>query len=117
MGVDVDFTTDMLLTMKKSFLANSRNKQKFIYLLGSILEREGLQVKFSKAVSDYDIAMTACDAAQTVPVVVVGDDTDLLVLLLNHFDPDSHNPTYLQTSSKTISIPVLQTSSDPTLSQ
>ena len=118
MGVDVDFTPDMLLTMKKKpFLANSQNKQKFIYLLGSILEGEGLQVKFSKADADYDIAMTACDAAQTVPEVVVGDDTDLLVLLLHHFDPDSHNPIYLQTSSKMISIPVLQTSLDPTLSQ
>ena len=30
---------------------------------------------------------------------------------------DSHNPIYLQTSSKTISIPVFQTSLDPTLSQ
>ena len=79
--------------------------------------RGGLQVKFSKADADYDIAMTACDAAQTVPVVVVGDDTDLLVLLLHHFDLGSHNPIYLQTSSKTISIPVLQTSLDPTLSQ
>ena len=114
MGVDVDFTPDLLLTMKKKpFLANPRKITK-VHLS---LNGEGLQVKFSNVDADYDTAMTACDAAQTVPVVVVGDDTDLLVLLLHHFDPDSHNPIYLQTSSKTISIPVLQTSLDPTLSQ
>ena len=37
-GVDIDFTPDMLLPMKKkAFLANPRNKQKFIDLLSSLL--------------------------------------------------------------------------------
>ena len=38
-GVDIDFTPDMILTMnKKPFLVNSHNKQKFIDLLRSVLE-------------------------------------------------------------------------------
>ena len=42
MGVDVDFTDDMILKMKKKlFLANFKNKQKFINSLSSQMEKEG----------------------------------------------------------------------------
>ena len=66
--------------------------------------------------SDYDIAMPACTTAMTMPVVVVGDDTDLLVLLQHHFKHTEHECIYLQTSTKLINIDVLQKSIDPDLS-
>ena len=90
-GVDIDFTPDMLLRMKKkAFLANPRNKQKFIDLLSSLLKDNGIDVKQSPGDADYDIFMSACRAALETDVVVVADDTDILVLLQHHFNPATH---------------------------
>ena len=74
MGVEVDFTLDMLLRMKKkSILANQKNKQTFINLLTVQTKKEGdIQVENSIAEADFDIAMFACKVAITRPVVVVG---------------------------------------------
>ena len=73
MGVNVNFTPEMLLTMKKKpFLTYTRNKQKFIYLLGSEMEKEDdIRVTHSSADADYNIAMAACRSTVTVPAVVV----------------------------------------------
>ena len=119
MGVDVDFTPDMLLKMKKKpFLANERNKQKFIDLLGAEMEKTGrIHVKHSPGDADYDIAVCACTVALTTPVVVVADDTDILMLLQHHFQPTVHENIYLQTSTKMIDIGILQKSLEPSLSQ
>ena len=117
MGVNVDFTSDMLLKMKKkSFLANPKNKQKFIDLLGSEMVKEkGIQVRHSIGDADYDIVVSACTIAMTRPVVVVGDDTDLLILLQHHFTPTDHETIYLQTSTQLIDISILQKTLDPDL--
>ena len=40
--------------------------------------------------------------------VLVGDDTDLLVLLENHFIPGEHQALFFQTSSNLINIMVLK---------
>ena len=118
MGVDVHFTDDMILKMrKKPFLANTKNKQKFINSLSLQMEKEGIRVKQSAGDADYDIAMSACALARTKPVVVVGDDTDLLILLQHHFNPAEHRSIYLQTSSKLINIGILHSSLDPALSE
>ena len=84
MGVDVDFTGRRILKLKTPFLANPRNKQKCINLLSSQIEKEGIHLNKSSGDADYDIAMSACALAQTRPVIVVGDDTDLLILLQYH---------------------------------
>jgi hypothetical protein len=98
----------MLLKMKKTFLANQRNKQKCVYLLGSDMEKDGgIQVRHSSGDADYDIAMSACAIATSQPVVVVGNDTDL-ILLQYHFNSANHQAIYLQTSTKIIDISILQ---------
>ena len=51
------------------------------------------------------------------PVVVVADDTDILILLQHHFRPAEHESVYLQTSSKLISIEIIKCSIDPVLSK
>ena len=66
------------------FVANPRNKQKCINLMSSQMEKEGINLKQSSGDADYDIAMSACALAQTRPVIIVGDDTDLLILLQYH---------------------------------
>ena len=61
--------------------------------------------------------MSACTLARMKPVVVVGDDTDLLTLLQHHFNPTEHQSIYLQTRSKLISIGILFSLLDPVLSE
>ena len=63
---DVDITPEMLLKMKKKpFLANTSNKQKFINLIGSIMENEeGIQVRHSHSDADYNIVISVCAIAE-----------------------------------------------------
>ena len=49
------------------FVANPRNKQKFINLMSSQMEKEGIHLKQSSGDADYDIAMSACALAQARP--------------------------------------------------
>ena len=116
-GADVDVTPDINLKMnKKTFLANPRNKQQFIHLLGSELEKsEDITVKHAAADADYDIAISACNMALAKTVVVVGDDTDLLVLLQHHYQPADHRPIFMQTSTKLFNIAVLKRGLEPAL--
>ncbi len=91
-GVEVKFKEDMLLAIKKEiFLANKGNKQRFINMLGQKLEDEGCEVHYSEGDADFDIVKKAVDASANVNTVVVGDDTDLLPLLLYHAKKDTHN--------------------------
>ena len=100
----------MLLSMKKkTFLANTRNKQMFISLLGSVMEKHGLRVKHASGDADYDIAMAACASAHTKPVIVVASDTDILVLLLHHYKHTRHEPVFLQTRTKLVDVSIMCT--------
>ena len=90
-GVTVTFTEDMKLTMKKvNFLANSTNKQQFINMLGSYLEKK-CKVYHAPGDADLLIVQKAVESATMVNTALVGDDTDLLTLLCYHATLDSHN--------------------------
>ena len=112
-GAEVNFTPAMQLTMKKkTFLANPRNKQKFLNYIGSELEKAGVKVEHSSADADYNIVSTACTMAMRRSVTVVGEDTDLLVLLVHHLTPQ-HHAIFLQTATRIINIRTLQNHLDP----
>ena len=117
-GADVEVGKTTQLRMKKStFLTNSKNKQKFIFLLGEELEKcPNVQARHSPGDADYDIAMSACAVALAQPVVVVAEDTDLLVLLQHHFIPGKHQALFFQTSSNLINIMALKSNLPPELS-
>ena len=66
------------------------NKQRFLSLLGSFLEKAGCSTIHAKADADVPIVETAVQVAKSTTAVLVGDDTDLLVLLLYHVDMDGH---------------------------
>ena len=84
-GMTVNFTPDMVLTVKKDvFLSNTSNKQKFIHLLGQKLESVGCTVHHATADADLHIAVKAVESARMTPTAVIGDDTDLLILLCYH---------------------------------
>ena len=78
---DMNFGGDM-----KVFLSNNKNKQRFIHTLGEKLLLHGCRVICCERDADVDIIMTAITLAQETHVIVIGEDTDLLVLLLNHFN-------------------------------
>ena len=91
-GVTVTFTSDMQLTMKKDlFLANKTNKQQFIKMVGDHLEMKKCEVHHAPGDADLLIVQKAVELATRVNTVLVGDDTDLLILLCYHANLDSHS--------------------------
>ena len=67
------------------FLSNESNKSQFVELLNQHLVSDGHTVKKSDGDADTLIVSSAIEATSVnIPVVVVADDTDVLVMLL-HF--------------------------------
>ena len=60
------------------------NKQNFIQQLGNNLQAAGCEVFHASSDADVLIAQKAIEMANEQNTVLVGDDTDLLVLLLHH---------------------------------
>ncbi len=87
----VSFTEDMVLTIKKDlFLTNKVNKQKFIYMLGEHLSMAGCKVCHSPGDADLNIVKQTIDCGSRSPTTLIGDDTDLLILLCHHTPPGLH---------------------------
>ena len=91
----------MLQTSKEQFLVNKLNKQRFISALGVALETTSTVV-YSKADADLDIVLAAIDCAKTKATAVVGEDTDLLILLAHHACPDTHDIVFFRTKKERI---------------
>ena len=90
-GVAVSFTKDTKMNMKKeTFLSNSTNKQQFINMLSFFLERN-CKVCHASGDADLMIVQKAVELARVADTVLVGDDTDLLILLCYHACLESHN--------------------------
>jgi len=84
-GPIVNFDCNMVLKLKKEeFLRNTANKQRFINILGEKLEQSGYITIHSAGDADLSIVQAAIQSAKTITTVLVGDDTDLLVLLCHH---------------------------------
>jgi hypothetical protein len=65
-------------------MSNSHSKQAFINMLCEKLNER--DTRYKNAVDDADllIAQTAVDCALSSEVIVIGEDTDLLVLFIHH---------------------------------
>ena len=86
------FTSETPCRMKKEvFLGNSANKQKFIFMLGECLMGDGFSVHHANDDADFLIVETAIELAKAETVTVLGEDTDLLVLLLHHYRNELQN--------------------------
>ncbi|KAK3743952.1 hypothetical protein QZH41_002713 [Actinostola sp. cb2023] len=91
-GPTVHFDNNMVLKSKKEeFLANKENKQRFINLLSDRLKEAGYTTIHASGDADLCIVQTAVRLARFNETVLVGDDTDLLVLLCYHVEVDSHD--------------------------
>ena len=74
---------DLTLNIKKNvFLITKANNQAFINLLANILSGGGVSVIYAQGVKDVLITRTGLSKAAKLRTVVVGNDTNLLVLLL-----------------------------------
>jgi hypothetical protein len=84
---------------KKIFLANNKNKQQFIHLLSAKMNEAGIQTSHATGDADVLIVLTAVRSSMSRYTVLIGDDTDLLVLLCYHASAMSF-PIYFQPRSK-----------------
>ena len=66
---------------KENFLSNNANKQRFINLLSDKLDKKDINGFYTKDDADTLIATTAINAAESSEVIVVCNDTDIIVLL------------------------------------
>ena len=86
----MDFTRDMVMKSKKEdLLSNQDNKQRFIMMLGQSLEHVGCETRHAKGDADVLIVETTVQSAMSCETTLVGNDTDLLVLLWFHVKEDS----------------------------
>ena len=84
-GIEVKFSEDIALVLKKEvFLATKKNKQLFINILGKKLEDAGCTVHHALGDADHLIVKKAVELSETTDTILVGEDTDLLVLLLHY---------------------------------
>ena len=91
-GPEVTFTDDMKLTMKKdTFLGNRNNKQSFINMLSRYLQLSGCLTHHSQEDADLLIVQTAVSSADTRNTVLIGEDTDLIILLCFHANLEAHD--------------------------
>ena len=87
---DISFDGDMLVEeSRESFLANEHNKQQLINMIGTALENVGVSVHHAEHDADCLIARVTLNEAENNQTLLVGQDTDLLVLLLHHCKQES----------------------------
>ena len=88
-GLSVNFDSDMVLKLKKDvFLSNTAKKQRLIKLLGEKLQLSECNIIHAPGDADLMIVQISVKSAKSITTVLVGDDTDLLVLLC-HLDKTS----------------------------
>lgn len=87
---DIIFELDMKVSTSQSlFLNNRQNKARLITMLMVKMENSGVLCSQAPADADYLISNTALASAtvQDRPVILVGNDTDLLVMLVDKATP------------------------------
>ena len=71
------------LTVKKGdFLLNKHSKQASLEMFGTQLSASGISVMHSDGDADVNIVLSATPVAKTCPVTLLGEDPNLLIVLL-----------------------------------
>ena len=97
----VSLTPDAEFRGRKSeFLSVTSNKQTLINLMADELQAEGCHVVHAKGDADVDIVKAAVLAAESKPTTLIGEDTDLLVLLLYYCPSDVRCPLYFRSDKQ-----------------
>ncbi|KAL8563160.1 hypothetical protein ACOMHN_065532 [Nucella lapillus] len=90
----------ILQDTREKFLANLSNKQRFINLLSETLMKLEFQIHHAKDDADCLIVKTTLDVAASSTTVLIGEDTDLLVLLLYHVTENLHGVYFMPSGRK-----------------
>ena len=91
-GAEVHFKGSVFLqSIKEEFLANTTNKQKFIHMLSHKFQQHGCETLQVAGDADLLIVQTAVKCPEHSQAVVIGEDTDLLVLLCMHAEMDNED--------------------------
>ena len=77
---------------KDAFLFSKYTKQAFLLMLGTQLTNAGIGVRHANGDADVSIVSTALEIAERMYVTVVGEDKDLLILLLYNYQIGIHSP-------------------------
>ena len=89
-------------TERERFLSNPTNKSSFIHQLSDTLQPE-FGVVIAEQDADLTIVLSALNTAKDKPVIVVADDTDIIVLLLYHFH-ENHKDVFFKPEPKWTSV-------------
>ncbi|KAG1691496.1 hypothetical protein GQR58_007434 [Nymphon striatum] len=101
----VNFTGETEFEGKKEeFLSRGSNKQHLISLISDELERVGCTVIQAEADAGVDIAKTAVNIASVHSTTLIGQDTDLLVLLLHYCEMEG-KPLYFRSDKQPRGVP------------
>ena len=100
----VKFNENMTAPTVTGFLQNDSNKSRFIDMLGRALEEEGCNVKYAETDADTLIVSEAVTLGTERNVVLVGNDTDLLVLMLHHWNNTTTSAHMIMQNGKTTHI-------------
>jgi len=96
LGIEVLFTSDMNLKVKKEmFLKNRKNKQRFIEILAKKLSDNGFAVRITFDNLAVSVATLSAKLSETHVVVVVGKEVDLIMVLCHYTDEENLNIFYL----------------------
>ncbi|KAK3751010.1 hypothetical protein QZH41_020170, partial [Actinostola sp. cb2023] len=75
--------------------SNTKNKQRFLTMLSDSLCHSQCETWHAESDADLLIVKTAVEFAQTRTTILVGDDTDFLILLLFYVYPDGYDLLFI----------------------
>lgn len=85
---------------KDDFLTRSSNKEALIKLMTEELEKKGCTVIKASGDADVDIVKAAVKASEIQSTTLIGEDTDLLILLLYYAGTDNRGLYYRSDKAK-----------------
>ncbi|KAJ8875495.1 hypothetical protein PR048_023390 [Dryococelus australis] len=89
-SVNVNVEDNIHVSTSQDLLTDKNNKAGFIKLLKDLLQKAGCHVYQAAGDADTLIVSKATKLSLSNPSVFVGEDTDLLVLLITHAIADTH---------------------------
>ena len=105
LGRPVLFTENTVFNMKKNeFLLNLNSKQCFLEMLTAEMNTVGMYAIQSSEDADTLIVTTAVDIVNSKPTVVIGEDTDLLILLIHFVNKKRYRMTFFSCQTKILKV-------------
>ena len=82
---------------RTNFLVIKKNKSQLIKLLAVLFRRNGIHVEVAERDADASVTSAAIKRVCNDDVVVRAEDTDILCLLVHHYDAAEHRKLYFST--------------------